>query len=136
MVRVIKIFCAVTNDLYRDRRMLRICQALYDYGLANYNAGNYLIAVKYFNQLIEKFPNIPKYYIARGDAYIEANTYKYAINDYSTALDLNPNFTKIYLNRGYAKYLSGDKIGACADWKTSIKYKDYRANNYLIKYCD
>ena len=28
----IKIICTVTNDLYRDRRMIRICQSLSDYG--------------------------------------------------------------------------------------------------------
>ena len=110
-------------------------QAIYDCGLINYYAGNYLNAIKYYSEIIELNPAIAKYYSARADAYLQANTYKYAIDDYNTALDLNPNLTKIYYNRGYAKLQNGDSSGACSDWQISLQHKDYRANNYIIKYC-
>ncbi len=110
-------------------------EVFYNCGLIYYNSEDYLGSLKYFNTAIEKNNTIAKYYYARANAYSKTRTYDYAIKDYNVALDINPKLTDIYLQMGITKLEQGDTESACMFWQKSIKNKDYRANNYILKHC-
>jgi len=110
-------------------------EVFYNCGLIYYNSEDYIGSLKYLNTAIEKNNTNAKYYYARANAYSKAQTYGYAIDDYSMALDLNPNLTDIYLQMGITEQEAGNTENACIFWQKSIKNKDYRANNYILKYC-
>jgi len=113
----------------------RDSEVFYNCGLIYYNSEDYIGSLKYFNTAITKNNTNAKYYYARANAYSKTQTYDYAINDYSTALDINPSLTDIYLQMGIAEQEAGNMENACIYWQKSIKNKDYRANNYILKYC-
>jgi tetratricopeptide (TPR) repeat protein len=100
------------------------------------NSEDNLNAIIELNKLIELNPSKAEYYYLRGKAYLNSNSILLAIGDFNYSLDLNPKLTEIYLLRGQAKQLTNDIVGACLDWNKSIENNDYKANNYIIKYCN
>lgn len=74
------------------------------------------------------------FYRLRGIAYCKSELYEYSLADLNKALDLNPKLVDIYLWRGLANCKAGNKQAAKADWNTALKFRLYKANDYLEKY--
>ncbi len=104
-------------------------------GELNYDNGNYVEALKNFNKDLRLDNSNPEYFKARGKAFYQTKMYKYAIDDLSMSLDLKPDDGEVYYFKGMARYNSGDKQGACSDWKISANYGETRAIEQLINYC-
>lgn len=104
-------------------------------GDIQYQAGNYLAALKYYNINLRNTKDNPEYYKSRGKAYIATSMHKYALKDFSMALDLNPVDPELYLNAGIAQLKLGQKEKACSSWRKAATYGNKKALEYLIEYC-
>ncbi|MBN2611588.1 MAG: tetratricopeptide repeat protein [Bacteroidales bacterium] len=109
--------------------------AIFFCGQLNYENGNYVEALRFFNRNLRIDNSKPDYFKARGKAYYQTKMYKYAIEDLSMSLDLNPNDGEVYYYKGFARYYSGDSTGACADWKIAARLGDKKAVEQIIKNC-
>ena len=112
-----------------DEKSLLLCGELY------YDNGNYMEALRIFNKNLKMDSSNPEYFKARGKTYYQTKMYKYAIDDLSMSLDLKPDDGEVYLFKGLARYYSGDRAGACADWKIGASYGETRAVEQILKYC-
>ncbi len=104
-------------------------------GELQYENGNYVDALKSFNRCLNLNSSNPGYYKARGKTYLQTRLYKYAIEDLSMSLDLNATDAETYYFKGLARFYSGDKSGACDDWKEAASLGETRAMEQLIKNC-
>jgi tetratricopeptide (TPR) repeat protein len=70
-------------------------------------------------------------YVEKGRKLIDLKKYDEAISAFNMAIELEPTNRWAYAERALAKYMKGDKQGACEDWRTpgggSISYYE--------KYC-
>jgi len=83
-----------------------------NFGVQEYEKGNYEKAIEYFTKAIELKPDYAEAYFNRGLAYFKMGS-RYttegrenlnsAIVDFSKAIELNPNFIDAYYSRGLAK---------------------------------
>ena len=110
-------------------------EAVYQAGMINYEAGNYVKALEFFNQNLKNNQTDPRFFKARGDTYYQTKLFKYAIRDYGMALDLNPDLTDVWYMKGQARYQAGDHEGACIDWSRARRQGDVRAAEKLKQYC-
>jgi len=93
-------------------------------------------ALKIYNRLLAKNKNMVELLKSRAETYIKVQTYKFAIFDLTQALDLSPHDSELYLLRGNARFESGDKKGACNDWKAASRYDNKKAFKALINNCN
>ncbi len=100
-----------------------------------YNNHNYIGALKYFNKNLSLDGSRPEYFKARGKTYYQIGMYKYAIDDLSMALDLYPNDGETYYFKGLSRFYSGNRSGACDDWKIAVKLGNLPAIERLIENC-
>ncbi len=110
-------------------------EAVYQAGMVNYEAGNYVKALEFFNQNLKDDQTDPRFFKARGDTYYQTSLFRYAIRDYGMALDLNPDLTDVWYMKGLARYKEGDHEGACIDWSRAKRQGDSRAAEKLRQYC-
>lgn len=103
-------------------------------GKSNFELGNNLAALKSISELINLKPSKEAFEL-RGDIYMQSKTYEFAEKDYSMFLDIEPYNGSIYAKKGLARYYSGDRKGACSDWRKAIRYGSYDAVKYQEKYC-
>ncbi|MFO7657772.1 MAG: hypothetical protein R6W78_11945 [Bacteroidales bacterium] len=104
-------------------------------GELQYENGNYVEALKSFNKNLRVDNSNPAFFKARGKAYYQTKMYRYAIEDLSMALDLKPNDGEVYYFKGMARFNSGDKQGACADWKISARLGEPKAVEQMLNNC-
>ncbi len=104
-------------------------------GELNFANQNYINALKCFNKNIASDNSNPAYFKARGKTYLQTGMNKYAINDLSMALDLSPNDGETYFYKGLARFQSGDREGACDDWKKALKLGEIKAMKQLLDHC-
>ena len=107
---------------------------LYLKGKSYYMDKDYFSALKAVNTCMQIRTN-KEVFELRGDIYFATNTYEYAIRDYSMYLDIEPYNGDIYAKKGFARLQTGDKKGACSDWKKGKRYGSYEAMEYLERYC-
>ena len=104
-------------------------------GELQYEDGNYIDALRSFNRCLIINDSNPIYFKARGKTYLQTRYYKYAIEDLSMSLDLNAQDGETYYFKGMARFFSGDKSGACDDWKEAALLGESRGVEQLIKNC-
>jgi tetratricopeptide (TPR) repeat protein len=109
-------------------------EALYIKASSYFQKGESLEALKFINQSLEIKKSIRQYEL-RADIYMKTNTYHFAEMDYSLALDLDARQGELWAKKGFARYQSGNKSGACADWEKGKRYGNIMAIDYLEKYC-
>ena len=116
----------------------------YNWGMLNYQSGNFDIAIEEFNKAIEFEPNaeVSMLYSYRGMSKIKLDKFHEAIEDFDKAIEIKPkevseysNWIKNYFNRGVAKFYINDLEGACQDWNKSYELGFGVALEYLNKYC-
>jgi tetratricopeptide (TPR) repeat protein len=93
--------------------------------------GDVISALKTVNTAEKKSA---EFYRIRGIIYCKAEMYEESITDLNAALDLKPSLTDIYLWRGLSYYFSMQKQNAKQDWNTALKFRHFKANDYLEKY--
>ena len=59
-----------------------------------------------------------------------------AISDFTNAIDLKTDFADVWGFRGMSKYKSGDKSGACLDWKKAMELGHTTSESLLNQYCN
>lgn len=109
-------------------------EALYIKASSYFQKGENLDALKYINESLENTKSIKQYEL-RGDIYMKTATFHFAEMDYSMALDLDARQGELWTKKGFARYQSGNKTGACADWEKGKRYRSIAAIEYLEKYC-
>ncbi len=87
--------------LQRDPNDDRAMDAL---GYAYNQKGNYLTAIKWFNEAIERDNKNAIYYNNRGMSYYYLDKYNTAFFDFNKAIQLDSTFAQAYSNRGSARY--------------------------------
>jgi Tfp pilus assembly protein PilF len=110
--------------------------AIYLAGKISYASEEYLTALKYFNQLMNKQNPDVLYYRARGLTYYQTNLYDLAASDLSMSLDIEPNNAEANLYLGLAEYYKGQNKSACYYWKRAKNFGELKAIEYLQKYCN
>jgi tetratricopeptide (TPR) repeat protein len=73
------------------------------------------------DQAIRLNPKNPKYYLARGDAYMIMGEYDRSLADYDEAIRLDPNVAGAYRRRSYSHSGKGRLDDAIADYDELIK---------------
>ena len=110
-------------------------QSLYQCGDYFYEAGDYINALRYFNQVLKEEPTNSMFYKARGKTYLMTSTYQYAMKDLAMSLDLNPQDAETWMFMGLAKIKSGDRVNGCSDLERSGKMGNAEALKYIIDFC-
>jgi tetratricopeptide (TPR) repeat protein len=109
-------------------------EALYIKASSCFQKGENLEALKYINESLANTKSIKKFEL-RGDIYMKTATFHFAEVDYSMALDLDARNGDMWAKKGFARYQTGNKTGACADWEKGKRYNSITAIEYLEKYC-
>ena len=73
-------------------------------------------SITLWNDVIEKYPQFPKAFKSRGDAYRSLKEYNAAIHDYSKALELYPRYVEALNNRGNTHDEQGRRAEAIQDY--------------------
>ncbi len=90
-------------------------------GLRFHEKGNYAEAVIYYDMAIEADPACIKCLYNRGLALIQLEKYHKALFDFDRILQLDPIDVGAYEQRGHLRYLTGDALGAAADFSMAVK---------------
>ena len=95
---------------------------------------DYQGAINDYTMVIKLNPKDEDAFFNRGLMHDNLKEYDLAIADYSESIKLKPQ-GDAYYNRGCAKHDSGDKVGACQDWKKAASMGYSKAETYIFKYC-
>lgn len=88
-------------------------------------------SVVLFTDVIDKNPNVPFAWYARGNALQEFKRYEEALRDYNKSIELDSTFADRYYNRGLARFALRDSIGAYNDLTKAIKISPRYALAYF-----
>lgn len=99
-------------------------------GEEKFKAGNYLDAIKDFDQAIKASANNFESYLLRGKSYNKLGDKKHAIENYNLAIKYNPNYTDAYFSRALFETDGGDEKSALNDFASVLKINP----NYLEVY--
>lgn len=113
-------------------------QNLIDSVIRELEKRNYYEAIKYCNQLIERFPKNHVFYEIRGNCYLETGNLVTAIQNYTDAIGFltitdsksKINIASIYNRRGYARLKLNLYNEAISDFQKAIEYKHDFAEAY------
>lgn len=100
---------------------------------------DYVLAVKYFNQVIGAKPYLAKPYFYRAQAKFNLGDYTGAIDDATKAISLSPFVVGCYEIRGWANALQKNYHEAIEDYKVAIENMPYAIGlwrNYALCYND
>ena len=116
----------------------------YNWGMLNYQSGNFDLAIDEFSKAVESDPDneVSMIYSYRGISKLKLNKFNEAIEDFDKAIEIKPkevkeysNWIKNYYNRGVARFYINDLEGACQDWNKSYELGFGISLEYLNKYC-
>lgn len=83
---------------------------------------DYVLAIQYFNQVIDVKPFMAEPYLFRAIAKMSLEDYQGANEDCSEALDRNPFMVRAYYCRSYARLQLKDYQGAVADCEKGLEF--------------
>lgn len=116
----------------------------FNWGVLQYQIGDYIAAIKYFKKALDIKPNTKDFMLFSymGNAQSKLQRYNDAIGSYDRALQLRPadvmdysNWVRNYFNRGVTKYYMNDVKGACSDWRKAWEMGFGTAHEYIQEYC-
>lgn len=90
-------------------------------GNSNYVLGEYVSAVKDYNEAVKLNEKEPNLYLSRGLAFYNMRQFRSAASDFSKAIELDPNESMAYYNRGNALQELGEFEKALIDYETASK---------------
>ena len=100
-----------------------------------YAQGNYVDALKYFNDLLERDQSKASFFKARGLTYYQTRIYKQAGYDLSMSLDLDPDDPEVNYYKGLTENALGDTYKACYYMQRALRDDYLPAKEYLDKHC-
>jgi tetratricopeptide (TPR) repeat protein len=109
--------------------------AIFLAGKIAYTGGQYLEALRYFNQLLERNTANAQYFKARGMTYYQTRTLTQAAFDLSMSLDLVPDDAETNYYLGLTQDLLGNKKMACYYLNRAYRYGEPKAYNYTQQNC-
>jgi len=118
------------SELVFDQAFTATAENLYDQGTNKAERGDYLGAIKEFNQVLRLNPNHAITYYKRGACRYNLGDKQGAIKDYNQALKIEPQLAKAYCNRSLARYTLGDKQGALADCNQALQINPQESQAY------
>jgi tetratricopeptide (TPR) repeat protein len=80
-------------------------------------------------------PSLAAPYYNRALAREALEDYQGAIEDYTSALNIDPDLMSAFFFRGELKHRTGDRHGACSDWKRADELGVIEASELLREYC-
>lgn len=92
------------------------------------HAGQYLEALSLLNRAIQINAGCDECYVARAEIFRVLERHEKAFSDLSMALDINPFSPQVLIRRGKLRLETGDKEGACADFKRASIYGGHEAS--------
>ena len=105
-------------------------------GIAEYEKGNYQVAIKHYDDGIKNNQDDACLFNNRGLAYYSLEQYDKAVADYTRAIELRPDFADAYYNRGLAYFQKGSSYNleprkkAIADFEKAIQLEPDFVNAY------
>jgi len=98
-------------------------------------SGEWQSAIKAFNKCIAMEPYNPKYFVARGDAYLKTQLFNFAEKDFSFVLDFEPNNGELYFKRAKARLEMKKMDESCSDFTKAYNLNYTAADEYIKNYC-
>ncbi|MBZ0309824.1 MAG: tetratricopeptide repeat protein, partial [Anaerolineae bacterium] len=120
------IFVSVTPLLYAQDNS----EDPYEQGIKFFADRNFDEAITAFNRAIELAPDEAKYYVVRGQVYMETGVLAQAIRDFDTAIENDPNAPLAYWYRSDAYFQLGELEKAAADYARAVEIDPSYANFY------
>lgn len=105
-------------------------------GLAKHGLEDYYGSFDDFDKAITLSINYADAFINRGSLHIHFEEYDKAITDCNRVINIDSERSEAYNNRGLAKYLLGDKTGACKDWSIAGELGEQLAYENIKRYCN
>ncbi len=102
-----------------------------------YNHGDIYGALAAYDTAILLQPGYSKAFNNRGILRASAfKDYPRAIADFTKAIELDPHYSDAFLGRGTARFLMGDRQGACHDWNTAYSLGKIQAARLIELHCN
>ncbi|HZI25888.1 MAG TPA: tetratricopeptide repeat protein [Chryseolinea sp.] len=119
-LRIMQVYCSLTPIFFtglafaQDNRV--DSKKLYEQGEAAHNAGNYKLALDYFNKCLKESPGFADAYFTRGATREQLRDLNGANTDYNIYLELKPDQPEALLCRATVRYQLGLYEQAKADF--------------------
>lgn len=110
-------------------------KAHYNLALYYFNLEKKAEAMKHVKDAIAANPNNAEVYALKGEIELQQRQYKLALASLDKSIQLDNTVGSSYTFRGQAKFFTGNKKGACEDWKKAQELGDTECEEYLGKYC-
>lgn len=120
------IFVSVTPLLYAQDNS----EDPYEQGIKFFADRNFDEAITAFNRAIELAPDEAKYYVVRGQVYMETGVLAQAIRDFDAAIENDPNIPLAYWYRSDAYFQLGELEKAATDYARAVEIDSEYANFY------
>jgi len=101
----------------------------------NYELPNLQIAINYYNQALQIYPELGFLYYNRANLYHKMQNYMAAINDYDQAIKLQPNLAEAYYNKGLTLLILKDNKAACPNLSKAGELGINSSYNLIKRYC-
>jgi len=85
--------------------------------------------------LINSYPIVAKYYLARGETYEKTNMVPNALKDYNSCLKIEPENIIALRKRGQLLLNKGEKKAACEDFRKAMNLGDFQSNILFLDHC-
>ena len=108
-------------------------EAFYNRGLAKNYLNDYKGAIEDYTKSLELDSTNIQALNNRGLAKKALDDFDGALEDYTKAIKLNESFATAYFNRGSVKVLMEEN--GCEDFKKALDLGNYKAMEYIDKYC-
>jgi hypothetical protein len=95
-----------------------------DFARFHYEQKNYLEAVRFYQQAIQKKPKYPFYYTELGDTYVQLREWESAAKAYKKAIEIEPFYILAYHQFGTTLLALKDKKKAIQSFKLALQIYD------------
>jgi tetratricopeptide (TPR) repeat protein len=109
--------------------------AYYNRGTCELALKDFKAAMSDFNKTIELDPKFVKAYYSRATVFVSQEKYSEALPDLDKTIDFDKTIPNALTLRGQIRAQTGNKKGACEDFKTAKAIGDKQADKYLSQFC-
>ena len=109
--------------------------AYFNRGICEQALQNVKSAIKDFDKTIELDPKFIKAYYSRATVFAGQQKIKEALADLDKTIELDPAMPNALTLRGQIRAQTGNKNGACADFKQAKENGDPNAEKYIAQFC-
>jgi len=110
-------------------------EAYFNRGICELALKDFKTAMSDFNKTIKLDPKFIKAYYSRATVFVSQKKYVEALPDLDKTVELNATFPNALTLRGQIRAQTGNKEGACEDFKKAKENGDKQADKYLNQFC-